>query len=119
MRRGLLTGKQWYETQAYRALNQALGRCLRHKQDWGAIIMVDERFTQQVGLQYPLCVNERVLFLQNGDNPYIRNISKWIRKLHTPYNGFDEFVSDLSAFVERLQLDDRENNRVHVSWGIL
>eukprot|EP00058_Branchiostoma_floridae_P013432 XP_002598920.1 hypothetical protein BRAFLDRAFT_79851 [Branchiostoma floridae] len=28
--RGLLTGRQWYEIQAYRALNQALGRCIRH-----------------------------------------------------------------------------------------
>ncbi len=29
--RGLLTGSEWYEIQAYRALNQALGRCIRHK----------------------------------------------------------------------------------------
>ena len=29
--RGLLTGSEWYEVQAYRALNQALGRCIRHK----------------------------------------------------------------------------------------
>ena len=30
-KRGLLTGSEWYEIQAYRALNQALGRCIRHK----------------------------------------------------------------------------------------
>lgn len=30
-KRGLLSGKEWYEIQAYRALNQALGRCIRHK----------------------------------------------------------------------------------------
>ena len=29
--RGLLSGSEWYEIQAYRALNQALGRCIRHK----------------------------------------------------------------------------------------
>lgn len=29
-RRGVLTGSEWYEIQAYRALNQALGRCIRH-----------------------------------------------------------------------------------------
>ncbi len=29
--RGLLRGKEWYEIQAYRALNQALGRCIRHR----------------------------------------------------------------------------------------
>ena len=30
-KRDLLTGRDWYSIQAYRALNQALGRCLRHK----------------------------------------------------------------------------------------
>ena len=42
--RGLLNGDKWYEIQAYRALNQALGRCLRHKNDWGALVLVDARF---------------------------------------------------------------------------
>ena len=95
--RGLLPGSRWYEIQAYRALNQALGRwayfwpiplalsqrethtiftitschlpcvvpcglalhfrceapilqplflhrCIRHKNDWGALILVDDRF---------------------------------------------------------------------------
>jgi len=29
--KGLLCGRDWYEIQAYRAMNQALGRCIRHK----------------------------------------------------------------------------------------
>lgn len=29
--RHLLSGSEWFEIQAYRALNQALGRCIRHK----------------------------------------------------------------------------------------
>lgn len=29
----LLNGAKWYETQAFRAVNQALGRCLRHRND--------------------------------------------------------------------------------------
>ena len=39
----ILSGGEWYEIQAFRALNQALGRCIRHKKDWGAILMVDDR----------------------------------------------------------------------------
>ncbi|XP_037091332.1 Fanconi anemia group J protein homolog [Pollicipes pollicipes] len=42
--RGLLSGHEWYGIQAYRALNQALGRCIRHRYDWGAILLVDDRF---------------------------------------------------------------------------
>jgi len=44
--KGLLSGWAWYEIQAYRALNQALGRCIRHRNDWGAIMLVDSRYSQ-------------------------------------------------------------------------
>lgn len=43
VKRGLLKGSEWYSIQAFRALNQALGRCLRHINDWGAVLLVDER----------------------------------------------------------------------------
>ncbi|KAG8039730.1 hypothetical protein G9C98_000459 [Cotesia typhae] len=42
--RKLLRGTEWYAVQAFRALNQALGRCIRHKGDWGAILLIDDRF---------------------------------------------------------------------------
>lgn len=29
-----------------RALNQAVGRCIRHRLDYGAVILIDERFQQ-------------------------------------------------------------------------
>jgi fanconi anemia group J protein len=40
----LLTGSAWYDMQAFRALNQAIGRCVRHRRDYGAIILLDARF---------------------------------------------------------------------------
>jgi len=43
---GLLSGSRWYAQQAYRALNQAVGRCIRHRNDYGAILFVDERMAQ-------------------------------------------------------------------------
>lgn len=46
-KRGLLKGSDWYSIQAFRALNQALGRCLRHINDWGAVLLIDERFLIQ------------------------------------------------------------------------
>jgi len=40
-----LPSKLWYRQQASRAVNQAIGRVIRHKNDFGAIILCDERFS--------------------------------------------------------------------------
>ncbi|OAG29633.1 hypothetical protein NEDG_00766 [Nematocida displodere] len=39
------TGGVWYEAQAYKAVNQAIGRCIRHRSDWGAIFLLDTRYS--------------------------------------------------------------------------
>ncbi|CAN8067046.1 unnamed protein product [Agarophyton chilense] len=39
-----LNGSEWYTIQAIRAVNQAVGRAIRHRFDYGAIILCDERF---------------------------------------------------------------------------
>lgn len=39
-----LTGNAWYIQQSSRAVNQAIGRVIRHRHDYGAIILLDERF---------------------------------------------------------------------------
>ncbi|RKO85320.1 helicase C-terminal domain-containing protein, partial [Blyttiomyces helicus] len=44
-KKGMLSGSLWYEIQAFRALNQSLGRCIRHRKDWGAIILIDARWS--------------------------------------------------------------------------
>lgn len=44
---GLLTGNDWYSLEATRAVNQAIGRVIRHKDDYGAILLCDARFNNQ------------------------------------------------------------------------
>ncbi|CAG2106338.1 unnamed protein product [Medioppia subpectinata] len=39
-----LTADGWYALQMKRALNQAIGRVVRHKDDYGVIILLDSRF---------------------------------------------------------------------------
>ncbi|MES1916257.1 MAG: hypothetical protein MHM6MM_008091, partial [Cercozoa sp. M6MM] len=38
------SGAAWYEREAWRPINQAVGRCLRHQRDHGAVFLVDSRF---------------------------------------------------------------------------
>uniref|UniRef100_A0A8C6N6M8 DNA 5'-3' helicase n=1 Tax=Melopsittacus undulatus TaxID=13146 RepID=A0A8C6N6M8_MELUD len=82
--RGLLPGSQWYEIQAYRALNQALGRCIRHRNDWGALILVDDRF-------------------RNNPNKYITGLSKWIRQQIQHHENFSSALESLRAFAVKNQ----------------
>ena len=35
-------GDMWYRLEAFRAINQAVGRVIRHKDDFGAIIFLDK-----------------------------------------------------------------------------
>ena len=74
----LLTGGSWYEIQAYRALNQALGRCIRHKDDWGAIILVDSRFCQD---KAP------------------RSLSKWVRARFTNHPKYADALASIAQFI--------------------
>ena len=42
---GRISGRQWYSQQASRAVNQAIGRVIRHYKDYGAILLCDIRFS--------------------------------------------------------------------------
>jgi hypothetical protein len=57
-----------------------LGRCIRHRHDWGAILLLDERFT-----------SEKIL---NG-------LSKWVRQRIEVFENFDYALQSLSEFVEK------------------
>ncbi|XP_001354453.3 regulator of telomere elongation helicase 1 homolog [Drosophila pseudoobscura] len=54
----LLSGQEWYNLDATRAVNQAIGRVIRHRNDYGAILLCDSRFQ---------------------DASQVQQLSKWIR----------------------------------------
>lgn len=78
-KRNLLSGQEWYEVQAFRALNQALGRCIRHRNDWGALVMIDSRFC-----------------LTNSRREYL---SKWVKERFQPFRQFQPAMDGLKSFV--------------------
>lgn len=39
-----LSGYDWYNLEACKTVNQAIGRIIRHKKDYGAILLCDDRF---------------------------------------------------------------------------
>ncbi|XP_020235482.1 regulator of telomere elongation helicase 1 homolog [Cajanus cajan] len=73
----ILTGDEWYNQQASRAVNQAVGRVIRHRYDYGAIIFCDERFSQ----------------------PHRQSqVSRWIQPHIKCFSRFGEVVFTLSRF---------------------
>lgn len=40
-------GREFYENACMRAVNQSVGRAIRHKEDYAAILMIDKRFSNQ------------------------------------------------------------------------
>lgn len=64
----LLPGDEWYKQQAYRALAQALGRCIRHSADYGTVVLMDSRH----------CHDENTP-LRDGVAMAHANLPKWMR----------------------------------------
>ncbi|KAM1822970.1 hypothetical protein ACFX13_025632 [Malus domestica] len=73
----VLTGEDWYNQQALRAVNQAVGRVIRHRHDYGAIIFCDERFAHS-----------------NRQS----QISLWIQPHIKCYSNFGDVVFSLTRF---------------------
>jgi len=90
--KNLLDGNRWYEHQAFRAYNQALGRCVRHLHDYAAIFLVDQRFCH------------------NREN--INLISKWVRGRVRTSGGLNESVGMLNEFFQTLQANPPEEKKV-------
>jgi chromosome transmission fidelity protein 1 len=40
-------GRQFYENACMRAVNQSVGRAIRHREDYAAIVMIDKRFSNE------------------------------------------------------------------------
>ncbi|GAB1296612.1 Fanconi anemia group J protein homolog [Apodemus speciosus] len=64
--------------------SKSRGRCIRHKNDWGALILVDDRFS-------------------NNPNRYISGLSKWVRQQIQHHSSFASALESLTEFSRRHQ----------------
>ena len=69
-----LSGEEWYRLQACRAVNQAIGRVIRHRHDYGAIILFDTRYSMQNQIkELPVWIRDQVVVFDD--------FAKYIRRL--------------------------------------
>lgn len=78
-----LSGDEWYSLEATRAVNQAIGRVIRHQNDYGAILLCDTRF----------------------NSPKLKNqLSAWLRDHINVSNKFGESVSEICRFFKNAEV---------------
>lgn len=86
MRFQFLRGQEWYNLEASRAVNQAIGRVIRHKDDYGAILLLDNRFN---GLSLK---SQMSLWIRNHIK-VVKNFGELLRELKLFFNAADVKVS--------------------------
>ena len=72
-----ISGQKWYQLEAFRATNQAIGRVIRHSRDHGAVIFLDTRFGDQVAKV---------------------SLSKWLQPFFQKYTNIGMAVKSLANF---------------------
>ncbi|KAI8868597.1 hypothetical protein GQ42DRAFT_170693 [Ramicandelaber brevisporus] len=77
-----ISGDQWYRTDAYRAVNQALGRSVRHSKDWGAMYLIETRYTDPKNSAY---------------------LSGWIKDSFIRFTSAKAASNDLTQFLKSRQ----------------
>lgn len=50
-------GDLWYNQQAFRAINQCVGRVIRHRRDYGAVLFFDQRSLNSIFIIRTIFIN--------------------------------------------------------------
>ena len=73
-------GDYWYKMSAIREVNQILGRCIRHKDDYASIFLIDSRY--------------------NLPQTKIK-LSKWIKDHLRDFDSYAKMEEDLNTFFQQ------------------
>jgi Fanconi anemia group J protein len=97
----LLPGSEWYSQQAYRAIAQALGRCIRHAGDYGTVVLMDSRHCDDGAPTDGLC--RQHCNLPKWMRYSVRNLTMSTSRMPVPgnppiYGGYAGLASELGEF---------------------
>ena len=102
----ILQGKDWYGQQATRSVNQAIGRVIRHVQDYGAILLFDNRYLYSSNRnQISGWLRNNIKVPEKYDNADLQ-MRAFYQKMKT--KGFKSKVEKLEQL--KIELDDTGNS---------
>uniref|UniRef100_A0A3Q1FMP8 Regulator of telomere elongation helicase 1 n=1 Tax=Acanthochromis polyacanthus TaxID=80966 RepID=A0A3Q1FMP8_9TELE len=93
-----LSGQEWYRQQAFRAVNQAIGRVIRHKEDYGAIFLCDQRSWSC--LSHYFTIHDTIAFLCFGMTSYAELTGTLFKMYPTghPVLSFTDWLPAASSY---------------------
>lgn len=74
-------GQKYYENLCIRGINQSIGRAIRHKNDYAAIILMDKRYSSKINIR--------------------EGLPGWICRSLKDSARFDVALADLKAFFKQ------------------
>ncbi len=86
-----LSGNDWYVQSAIRSVNQALGRIIRHKNDYGSLVLIDYRYKEIINVK--------------------NLISKWMCKNVKFYDNINVF-KDINDFFKEMNKYNFEERKI-------
>ncbi|EPB80517.1 DNA repair helicase [Ancylostoma ceylanicum] len=82
------TSDEWYVTEGYRAVNQAIGRVIRHVNDFGVVALLDERFATARREYFP----------------------SWLRGSLKVFNDVSELITTASRFFSERKMEVKRSS---------
>ncbi|KAH0571295.1 DNA repair helicase [Spironucleus salmonicida] len=92
-----LTGSIYYENLAFRAVNQCIGRVIRNKNDFGTVILADQRYCEQRNInKLPKWI------VQNVQTYKINNLGEYNNKKQNIVKTEDSDVIDVPVTISQV-----------------
>lgn len=81
-------GKEFYENACMRAVNQSIGRAIRHRNDYAAILLVDKRYdTERIQSKLPAWIRQSIVpgTSSRATGNTMNDLSAFFRRKRTSY----------------------------------
>ena len=105
-----ISGNEWYEADAMTAVNQSLGRVIRHKNDFGTMLCVDERY-KKYEKYFSFWIRDNYSKNKNNLNVKVNdflniNREKFKDSIEQNKKAFNKNNTNLSGFNETIKIDN-------------
>lgn len=97
-KRTLITGRDYYEDLCFKAVNQCVGRVVRHKGDYAAVVLLDTRWV--AGPAEWAAINSSSS--SSRRKVPVQKLPGWLQRSYVPTTGeFGPALKQLAAFYKR------------------